>query len=158
MGHRAAPVSAMKSLVAAVAVLLTSSIAEAAARPISGVYMAVKQDHEIELFLRSDLLFGRIVWTKNPELKDEKNGDAGLRARRLIGLEHIQGFSKGPDGTWVGGRLYNPHDGKTYKATLHLEPDGRLIIQGRPDVPLIGGLLGALFGRITYRPVPPATQ
>lgn len=150
--------SAVKCLGAAVVLLLTTSIAAAIARPISGVYMADRQDHEIELFLRGDLLFGRIVWTKDPQLKDEKNGDAGLRARRLIGLEHIQGFSKGSDGDWAGGRLYNPSDGKTYKATLHLDPDGRLVIQGRPDVPLIGGLLGALFGRITYRPAPPATQ
>src|SRR5262249_45455321 len=101
-------------------------------------------------FERGDVLFGRILWTRYGHRRDEQNPDPGLRDREVVGIEHIRGFTRSRDGSWNGGTLYNPEDGGTYHATLRLDGDGRLIIVGRPDVPLVGGLLGALFGRITY--------
>jgi uncharacterized protein (DUF2147 family) len=147
----------MRSILAASAiVLLASAAAKADEHPIAGVYIAEQQDHKIELFPEGVALRGRIVWTRDPEAKDEKNNDPSLRGRLLVGIEHLRGFSRDVNGGWAGGKIYNPEDGKTYNATLRLYRDGRLVIQGRPDVPIIGGILGALFGRITYRRAPGA--
>lgn len=50
----------------------------------------------------------------------------------------------------VGGTLYNPEDGGTHEAKLWLEVESHLVMQGRPKVAVLGGILGALFGRIAY--------
>lgn len=117
---------------------------------IAGKYVADDKDHGIELVLRGEVLHGRIAWTRDPRLTDERNRDPALRGRKLAGIEHIRGFIRDSDGRWSGGTLYNPEDGKTYQAQLWLDDDERLIIQGQPNVRVLGGLLGALFGRATY--------
>ena len=129
--------------------LATAAGAEPPAEAIVGRYLAQDKDHKIEIFLRAGTLHGRIAWTKDPNLTDEKNKDPNLRSRQIAGIEHIRGFTRSRDGSWTGGTLYNPEDGGIYEAKLWLE-DSRLVIQGRPKIPVIGGILGALFGRITY--------
>ena len=132
------------------ALFVLSASAHAAPPSIEGVWGSDEKNHRIELFLRKAVLYGRVVWTRDPDLTDEHNPDPELRARKVAGIEHIGGFTRSRDGGWNGGTLYNPEDGASYQATLRLDGDDRLVIQGRPNVPIIGGLLGALFGRITY--------
>ena len=143
-----------------IALLLPCLAAAASAEragSIAGTYLAEEGDHRIELFFRGERLFGRIAWTRDPSLEDSNNEDPTLRGRRLVGLEHLRGFAQAPDGTWVGGTVYDPEDGRTYDATLWLASDRRLVIQGRPRVPVLGGILGALFGRIVYERVEAGT-
>jgi uncharacterized protein (DUF2147 family) len=118
--------------------------------PIVGRYLSEDEDHRIELFLREEVLYGRIVWTKDARLTDKQNKDPKLRSRKVAGVEHIRAFTKAPDGSWSGGTLYNPEDGDTYDATLWLRSENRLVIQGKPKVRVLGSILGALFGRIAY--------
>jgi uncharacterized protein (DUF2147 family) len=120
---------------------------------IAGTYRSEAGDHRIELFLRGERLFGRIAWTRDPNLEDSNNEDPKLRGRRLVGLEHLRDFARAPDASWVGGSVYNPEDGRTYDATLWLASDQQLVIQGRPRVPILAGILGVLFGRILYERV-----
>lgn len=128
-----------------------SAVAQAGSpEHVQGRYVSKEGDHGIELLLKDGVLMGRIAWTKDPELTDAQNEDPALRSRKVAGIYHAQGFEQDGHGRWAGGTLYNPEDGKTYAAALWLEGDERLIIQGRPNVPLLGGLLGALFGRIVY--------
>ena len=134
----------------AFALLVVSAMAHAAPPSIEGVWLADEKNHRIELFVREAVLYGRVVWTADPGLTDAHNPDPKLRARKGAGIEHIGGFTRSRDGGWNGGTLYNPEDGKAYQATLRLDGDDHLFIQGRPNVPIIGGLLGSLFGRITY--------
>lgn len=118
---------------------------------VVGEYLAEDRDHKIELFFdKHQRLFGKIVWTKDPKLTDRKNKDPKLRNRRLVGIVHIRGLSRDNDGVWRGGTLYNPQDGGVYNARLWREGKHELTIQGRPAVPVIGRLLGAIFGRISY--------
>ena len=122
----------------------------AAADPIGGRYLAEDREHAIQLYFKKQLLFGRIIWTKNPNLKDKNNPNPKLRQRPLVGIEHIRSFQRADDGAFRAGTLYNPEDGETYRATIQLLEDDRLRIEGQPRVPVVGALLGALFGRIYY--------
>jgi len=129
---------------------LASVVHAASPAPIEGRYLSENKDHRVDLFLREGVLCGRITWTKDPDLTDKNNKEPKLRGRKVLGIEHIRGFTKSRDGSWTGGTLYNPEDGGTYEATLWLDGLNRLVIQGKPKVPIIGGILGALFGRIAY--------
>ena len=53
----------------------------------------------------------------NPDLCDTENKDANLKARKLAGLQILQGFTKS-GGEWTGGTIYKADDGGTYKATV----------------------------------------
>jgi uncharacterized protein (DUF2147 family) len=60
---------------------------------------------------------------------DVHNPDPKLRARPILGLSTLTGFS-GSGGDWSGGRAYDPKSGKSYRSTLKLNPDGSLNVSG----------------------------
>jgi uncharacterized protein (DUF2147 family) len=65
----------------------------------------------------------------NPHLQDSSNKDAALRARRLKGLQILQGFTR-TSGAWTGGSIYNAEDGGTYSATVTVADANRLKLKG----------------------------
>ena len=60
---------------------------------------------------------------------DTQNADATLRARPLIGLSILSGLAPAAGGSWAG-RIYNPEDGQTYRATLRRVGNDTLVIEG----------------------------
>lgn len=78
-------------------------------------------------------LCGRLVGsdglTANPALLDSHNKDAGLRNRRLMGLEILRGFAWKGD-RWGGGTIYKADDGATYKGTITTRDADHLQLQG----------------------------
>lgn len=60
---------------------------------------------------------------------DGQNADATLRTRPLVGLSILSGLARTPGGAWEG-RIYNPEDGQTYRATLHRPTADTLTIEG----------------------------
>jgi uncharacterized protein (DUF2147 family) len=80
--------------------------------------------------------YGKIVWLKEPTKNgkpkvDEKNPDAKLQKRALIGLEILKGFKydKSSD-EWVEGTIYNPASGKTYNCYINFESATKVKIRG----------------------------
>jgi uncharacterized protein (DUF2147 family) len=63
---------------------------------------------------------------------DSNNRDLEKRSRPLIGIDLLHGFSRQLDSSnsVKGGRIYNPRDGRSYKAKLQLHDDGNLTVQG----------------------------
>ena len=65
-----------------------------------------------------EALCGRVAWLRSPydddgcELRDIRNPDPTLRARKVEGLEILRGLTRRPDGTWVNGRIYDPASGR----------------------------------------------
>lgn len=80
-----------------------------------------------------DAVCGQIVSSPalraDPNLRDGRNSDASLRTRRLQGLRILQVRPQGP-GRWSDGWVYNPTDGKTYRGSITLTPEGRLRLTG----------------------------
>ncbi|MDP1749165.1 MAG: sterol desaturase family protein [Reyranella sp.] len=60
---------------------------------------------------------------------DGQNADAALRTRPLIGLSILSGLTPTAGGGWTG-RIYNPEDGQTYRATLRRGGADALLIEG----------------------------
>jgi uncharacterized protein (DUF2147 family) len=67
---------------------------------------------------------GSIIWLKTPK-NDEKNEDAKLKGRPLVGAQILSGFAA--DGT--GGKIYAPERGKLMDAKLVLAGEDKLEVR-----------------------------
>ena len=94
-------------------------------------------------------LVGKIVHLEEPNFEpgharagkpkvDLENPDAKLRERPILGLAILQGFTYAGNGKWTGGTVYDPANGKTYKAQLTLTGRDTLALRGYIGVPMLG--------------------
>jgi uncharacterized protein (DUF2147 family) len=60
---------------------------------------------------------------------DSQNSDPGLRTRPLLGLAILSGLSPRSGGGWEG-RIYNPEDGQSYRATVTRRSADSLLVEG----------------------------
>jgi len=80
--------------------------------------------------------YGKIVWLKEPNKNgkpkvDDKNPDAKLQTRPVMGLEILKGFKyNSSDDEWVEGSIYNPSSGKTYNCYINFESATKVKIRG----------------------------
>ena len=92
-----------------------------------------------------------IVWLIEPNYpSDDKDGMAGQTkvdrfnpdAKKkdvpIIGLEIMRGFTFKGEQSWVGGKIYDPDNGKTYKSKMRLTEDGSLHVRGYIGFSFIG--------------------
>ena len=97
----------------------------------------------VEVYKQGDVFNGKIVWLEKPTeedgtpAKDDKNPDAKLRSRQLIGLNMLSNL-KQDGGEYKGGSIYDPGNGKTYNCSMKVEGDV-LKVRGSLDKK---GLLG----------------
>jgi uncharacterized protein (DUF2147 family) len=62
---------------------------------------------------------------------DDKNPDAKLQSRSLIGLQILNGFAfDASEKEWKDGRIYDPKSGKTYDCYAWLEGNDLLKLKG----------------------------
>ncbi|MBL1436462.1 MAG: DUF2147 domain-containing protein [Rhodobacteraceae bacterium] len=76
---------------------------------------------------------GALAWASAPvfegNTQDIRNRNLALRERPLLGVPILWGFA--PDGTgWQNGGVYNPEDGKTFRAKLQLLSKYELRVTG----------------------------
>lgn len=69
---------------------------------------------------------------------DLQNPDPAKRERPIVGLRILEGFTYDGGGKWTGGTIYDPSNGKTYKARLTLQGEDTLDVRGYVGVPLFG--------------------
>jgi len=80
--------------------------------------------------------YGKIVWLKDPMKNgkskvDDKNPEAKLQNRAIIGLEMLKGFKfNEKDNEWNDGTIYNPSSGKTYSCYINFESATKVKIRG----------------------------
>ena len=93
----------------------------------------------VEMYERDGLYHGKFMhfYEEAPAGGvDAENPDLALRGRSLVGADFILNFTF--DGEkWKDGRIYNPENGKQYKADLELK-DGVLKVRGWLGVRLLG--------------------
>ena len=81
-------------------------------------------------------LCGTITWSYRPPdagpgpLHDINNTDPSLRARPIVGLPLLQGFSQDGPKAWSGGTIYDPEGGMTHKSKLKLTGPDTLQVDG----------------------------
>ena len=111
---------------------------------IEGVWLNEDGDGWIELTIVSGELTGLIAGSpqdpdnRNPPRLDDKNPDPALRLRPLLGLTILAGFRHEADGRWVGGQIYDPNSGKTYRGTITVLDDNTLDLRGYVGIALFG--------------------
>ncbi len=69
---------------------------------------------------------------------DRYNPDPNKNELPIIGLEIMRGFTFDGDKSWVGGKVYDPDNGKTYKCKMKFTKEGNLKVRGYIGVPMIG--------------------
>lgn len=111
---------------------------------ILGVWKNGSGKGHIQIYKHNHKYYGKIVWlrdavdpaTGKPKV-DRKNTDPGQRSKPLIGLVMLKDFTY-DDGEWNDGRIYNPSDGKEYKAYMKLKDQKTLMVRGYIGVSLLG--------------------
>lgn len=165
------PTTAQRLRPALVCLLLLVAALTAVGQPpdaVTGVWLTEAGDKggrarvEISRDVEDQTFRGVIVWLEEPRFPpgepragepkvDLENPDPALRERPVLGLEILSGFTYAGDGLWSGGEVYDPANGKTYKARMKLDgaDDDTLELRGYVGIPL--------FGRTsTWRRVPEA--
>jgi uncharacterized protein (DUF2147 family) len=69
---------------------------------------------------------------------DDKNPDPALRDRELLGLELFAGFHFDGDDRWIGGTIYDPNSGKTYRCIITILDENKLKVRGYIGIPMLG--------------------
>lgn len=128
---------------AALAITLLPLTVASATTDIEGRWLSGDGDGWIEIELVGDSLVGRIAGSPNdkpddPPRYDDLNPDPALRDRPLKGLTIMSGFTYDADGRWVGGRIYDPNSGKTYKGTIRQIDANTLKLRGYVGISLFG--------------------
>ncbi len=110
------------------------------ARAILGVWLIGHRDAKVKIYkcgAKKQKFCGKIVWVKDGPPTDRKNPDPALRNRPILGLTIMKGFSFRAN-RWLGGRLYDPKSGNTYKGSMRLASPDRLELRGYVLLPLFG--------------------
>lgn len=111
-----------------------------------------KPQAHIEITERDGALFGRVVKSLNP---DSKPGELCVKCtddrknQAMMGLEIIRGVSaQAKDGSYAGGKILDPKEGKEYRASMSLKDGGKTLA--------VRGYLGPFFRTQTWHRVPTA--
>lgn len=115
---------------------------------VVGVWFTENDDSRIEIYKCGNTYCGKITWLKEAiygqddamagkAKVDRENPKKALRDRTIVGLEIMTGFAF-DEGTWGGGRIYDPESGKTYKCKMKLGENGDLQVRGYIGIPALG--------------------
>jgi uncharacterized protein (DUF2147 family) len=112
-------------------------------KSILGRWLTTDGKAHIEIFQCGDLYCGRIVWLSEPlengqPKRDKENPDQALRDRPIIGLVLMRDFTYEGDGTWSGGKVYDPESGDEYQGKMTLKDVMTLDLRGYVLLPLFG--------------------
>lgn len=142
----------MRSLVVAIAVFGVAAVSWAEdGDALLGQWYSKKGDARFEFTKRDGKYYGHICWLKKPNypkkdkkepgrpVHDRENPDPALRSRSLIDLELLKDFQYIGENQYENGTIYNPDDGRTYKAKLKVADSEHLHVRGFIGVSLFGG-------------------
>jgi uncharacterized protein (DUF2147 family) len=138
----------MKQVLMALAA--TFAMACAAAEPTpAGLWKTIDDSSKVEKSLvriteANGVYSGRIEKILDPAAKpdavcDECTGE--LKGKPIVGLTILRGIKKSAEteGQWDGGTVFDPNNGKTYKARLKPSEDGKkLEMRGYIGTPMFG--------------------
>ncbi len=119
----------------------------AAARPEIGIWYDDSGQGAVEVYICADnpnRLCGRIIWLKEPlnaegvAKHDRYNPDPANQDRPICGLPILWGLGLMSDGTFDGGKIYDPKTGKTYSVALKLAQSDKLVVTGYLGVKMLG--------------------
>jgi Delta7-sterol 5-desaturase len=84
----------------------------------------------------TDFICGVVTWLWEPidseggPIRDKHNPDKRLRARPILGISLLEDFQRIVNEESMEGRIYNPENGRTYRASLKLRSPDLLEVKG----------------------------
>lgn len=131
----------IKHLLMSSLLLAASTTAFAAshqASDITGVWQTESGGY-VQIYKQGEVYNGKIVGSSNGKARyDKKNPDEDKQGRRLLGVGLLNGLHYEGDGSYGGGHIYDPHNGKTYKAKATLTGPDTLEARGYIGISLLG--------------------
>lgn len=124
----------MKKIVSLILVLFISATAAMAQKStadiITGEWLTAPKDAKILIYKEGNKYSGKINWGKTIGRKDDKNPDASLRSRELLGTVILKNFVFNGKDKWEDGTIYDPNNGKTYSCVIKMRDDKTLEVRG----------------------------
>jgi len=122
---------------------LVLSTSWASSADVEGRWLSGDGEGWIRVSIVGDSLIGVIAGATNPKpgeppRRDDKNPEPELRNRLLDGMTIMKGFTFDGDDKWIGGTVYDPNSGNTYKCTLTQVDSNTLKLRGYIGIPLFG--------------------
>ena len=111
---------------------------------VSGVWYDDTGKGAVQLYQCGSNICGRIYWLRQAvnragrPLRDAYNPQSSRRMRPICGLQVIWGVKPQNDGSWDGGRIYDPKVGKSYDVAIQHLNGQRLRITGYLGAKLFG--------------------
>jgi len=101
---------------------------------ILGTWFNTEKSAKIEIMKNGSKFIGKITWVdpkgRDPKtILDSKNSDPKLQKRPILGLTILDDLSY-KNGSWEGGKIYDPESGKTYSCELNLKSNQLLEVKG----------------------------
>jgi uncharacterized protein (DUF2147 family) len=132
-------------IVATMALASLLSVSSAAqAKDVTGIWLSDDGEGAIEIQPCGDKRCGRLVWLKTPlddegrPLVDANNPDPAARKRPVCGVVIIKDVALQRDGTWDGGSVYDPEEGKVYSVMLKAKSNDSLEVTGYLGIKALG--------------------
>lgn len=132
------------AFISALALSLSAVPALALSDPAFGLWLTEDARAIIEIAPCSEKACGRIVWMDEPfhddgsPKTDANNPDEALQTRTICGIPLVGDFVREEPGSWSGGFVYNPKDGKKYEARITTLSKDQLEMRGFVLVPAFG--------------------
>jgi uncharacterized protein (DUF2147 family) len=140
----------MKLWITIMTVLLSATTAFCGPTEILGTWTTEGRDCQLSLSRCGENICGTIVWLKEPNYIDSKDGPVGkpkvdnrnpnpaLRTRPILGLTVMKDLVPESDNTWKNGNCYDPETGNTYNCSMKLESPNRLVLHGYIGLSIFG--------------------
>ncbi len=151
----------MKTVWLTLSVLCWTAGSALAANPddLLGKWLNEEGTAKIEIYKQDDRFYGKIIWLRDPVYAqkdvdeadghplvkvgatkvDYHNPDESLQSKPVLGLVILRAFAfAADDDEWSGGRIYDPKNGKDYKAYIQLLEADKLKLRGYIGFSLIG--------------------
>ena len=142
----------MRNVVILLVSLFMSSqlFSQSNADQIVGKYYVIKEDTKsesrIQIYKTSEGKYeGKIIWLKQPNHPDgtpkydDKNPNPELRKVKSDQIVLLKNFTYDEkNNQWIGGEIYDPEEGKTYKCKLNFESSTKLKVRGYIGIPALG--------------------
>lgn len=103
---------------------------------VTGIWIDDTGQGAVEIAMCGDRLCGRVVWLKAPAdrtgkpIVDANNPDPARRKQPVCGLPVLGDLVRQRDGSWDGGWIYDPKEGKSYDVEVKLLAPDRLQVMG----------------------------